>query len=369
MKEEFRSAIKKPINLLFICLGSLLMTGIFIYVHTDNYETFRNKNKSADSQLSGALLSFKIVDSDEGSSAYQNLLYQKSEIAKQLNSVLFEEPDKYNETSLELTNLRLSLREEPDFTEQVSLLQPKLAAILKDKVYFSYLTQTGEQVILKPESFGSLTLIFLSVIGVACFPVFAFLTSNILEDEFEHSSVVKGQPIPFIKRMLKKALVLYEMFIISFGLALLTSILLTQFLGNPITDFNSGSVVQLMNFIVIKNWQVISLYLIYLSVLFFFTVSLSIFLNVLLRNFYLTLILELLLFAIPILLADLIGKSPWFIGGFLIPTYLFEGNYLVESTQSLLNPVFGVAYLILASILLIWLTSILTRRGLKGVRL
>lgn len=369
MKEEFRSALKKPINLLFICLGSLLMAGIFVYVHTDNYETFKNKNKSADSQLSGALLSFETVDSDEGSPAYQNLLYQKSEIAKQLNSVLFEQPDKYNETSLELTNLRLALREEPDFTEEISLMQPKLASILKDKAYFSYLIQTDEQVILKPESFGSLTLIFLSVIGIACFPVFAFLTANILEDEFEHASVVKGQPVSFIKRMLKKAIVLYGMFIINFGLALLTSFLLTQFLGNPISDFNSGSVVQLMNFIVVKNWQVISLYFVYLSVLFFFTLSLSIFLNVLLRNFYLTLILELLLFATPILLTDLIAKSPWFVGGFLIPTHLFEGSYLVESTQSFLNPVFGLVYLMLTSILLIWLTLILTRRGLKGGRL
>lgn len=368
MKEELRRGIKKPINLLFICVSSLLMISLFTYVHLDRYETFEIRNKGETSQVNGALMEYEIVDSSEGSTLYQNLLLQKSILAKQLNSVLFNEPQKYIETSLELTNLRLEAREDQEFDTNMEALQPGITSILKDNTYYGFLEKNQEEVILKPESIGSLVFLFLSVLGVIWFPICAFLTANALEDEYEHSSLVKGQPTTFMKRMIHKVLVLYAFFALSFGLALVIGGLLTQFLGNPINDLGNSQAVQLIDFLVLKNWQVMLSYFVYLSVLFFFVFSLSIFLNVVVRNFYLTLIIEICFYAITILLPNLISYLPWYVGSYIIPTYLFNGNYLLENPQTQLNPVYGLVSLLISILILNSLTSLLTKRGLKGVR-
>ena len=102
--------------------------------------------------------------------------------------------------------------------------------------------------------------------------------------------------------------------------------------------------------------------------LFVFVFMLSVFLNVLVKNFYLTLIIELIFYGITILMPAFISQSPWYIGSFIIPSYLFNGDYLSGQTTTLLNPIVGMIYLIIASGILGFFTSILSKRGLKGVR-
>ena len=368
MKEELRRAIKRPINILFMLLGVLTMSALFFYVHTDKYQTFEIKNKSEAMQINASLLPFQIVNSDEGGAVYQNLLMQKSILAKQLNSVLFDQPKKYIETSQELTQLRLELRDEDEFNESISMLQPEITTTLKENAYYSYLIKNQEEVVLKPESFSSLTLLFLVILGICWFPICAFLTANVLEDEYEHSSLVKGQPRPFMKRMLTKISVLYSFFVISFVGSLVTALLWTQTLGNPLFDVTKVNAVQLLDFVILQNWQIIGLYFIYLSLLFVFVFMLSVFLNVLVKNFYLTLIIELIFYGITILMPAFISQSPWYIGSFIIPSYLFNGDYLSGQTTTLLNPIVGMIYLIIASGILGFFTSVLSKRGLKGVR-
>ena len=368
MKEEFRRGIKKPINLLFIVLSSLIMISVFIYVHIDRYQTFEIKNRSEATQVNGALYNYEIVDITEGSTLYQNLLTQNSVLARQLNSVLFNQPKKYIETSQELTELRLAIRDDKEFDQNIAALQPNITSILKDHTYYSHLEETNEEVILKPESFGSLTLLFLSVLGVIWFPACAFLTANVLEDEYEHTSLVKGQPRTFIHRMFHKVAVLYSFFALSFVLALVVGVILTQIWGNPINDLNNSQAIQLIQFSIIKNWQAILGYFIYLSILFFFIFSLSVFLNVVIRNFYLTLIIEICFYAVTILLPGFISYIPWYVGSFIIPTFLFNGTYLENNPEAILNPVYGTISLLLSIIILNVITSLITKRGLKGVR-
>ena len=63
-----------------------------------------------------------------------------------------------------------------------------------------------------------------------------------------------------------------------------------------------------------------------------------------------------------------ISQSPWYLGSFIIPSYLFNGDYLSGQTTTLLNPVVGMIYLIIAGGILGFFTSVLSKRGLKGVR-
>lgn len=368
MKEELRRGIKRPLNGLFLLLGIILMTGLFVYVHTDQYETFEIKNKSEAIEVDGALLPYQIVNSDEGDAVYQNLLKQKSVLARQLNSVLFNQPKKYISTSQELTNLRLDLRNATSFEEELSFLQPSLESVLKDEAYYTYLAEQEEEVILKPESIASLTILFLTVLGVIWFPICAFLTANILEDEYEHTSLIKGQPQPFMKRMMKKFSVLYLFFVVSLLGAFLVGGILTQLLGNPVNDLSHVNAIQLMSFVILKNWQIICAYFIYMSILFLFVFTLSVLLNIVFRNFYLTLIIELAFYGLTILLPDFIAQAPWYIGSYIVPSYLFNGNYLTDTSSGLLNPVVGSLYLLVASGLLSMLASLLSKRGLKGVK-
>lgn len=368
MKEEFRRATKRPLNILFMVLGCLLITATFFYVHTDRYETFELRNKSEVAQINASLLGFQIVNSEDGNGTYQNLLLQKSILAKQLNSVLFDDPQKYITTSHELTELRLNIREDTDFNDRISIFQPNLVTTLNENIYYNYLKETNGEVILKPESFGSLSLLFLSLLGIIWFPVCAFLTANTLEDEYEHSTLVKGQPKTFMKRTLTKFSVLYIMYIISFTSALGLGLFWSQLLGNNVNDINNVDVIQLIHFSILKKWEIILIYFLYLSILLLFVFMLSVCLNILFKNFYLTLIVELIIYALTILLPEFISRSPWYVGSFFIPTYLFDGKYLSDKATTLINPVFGMCYLVLASLLLGFLISLMDKRGMKGVR-
>ena len=366
MKETIRLGVKKPLNLLVVALISCLMIGTFIYVHTNQYKTFELRNKVEAIQLEATLLSYPIVNSTEGDPVYQNLLLQKQEVAKQLNSVLFNQPEKYAVTGLELAKLRKDIREEKEFNETVKALQPAIGTILSDELLYTALKKNGQQVILKPESMGSLSLLFIGVLGLIWFPMCAFLTSNILEDEFEHESLVKGQPKTLIKRTLNKGISLYVTLLLGMILAFVIGILLTQFLGDSMNDWRHVNVIQIWNLMVQKNWQIVLWYSLYFTILYFFTFLLSVFLNVVFRNGYLTLIIEILIFALAMILPEFVARSPWFIGGYLLPTNLFQGHYLLTEKQSLLNPVFGMLYLVCFGLVLTSLTSYLTRNGLKG---
>lgn len=73
-------------------------------------------------------------------------------------------------------------------------------------------------------------------------------------------------------------------------------------------------------------------------------------------------------YSLTILLPEFISDSPWYLGGYLIPTYLFEGKFLTDSSSALLNPLFGMGYLLVMSGVLLFLISSLSKRGLKGVK-
>lgn len=363
----FRNMLKKPINIVFLFLSIILMIISFFYVYTDQYDTFENQNRRADYQIDGALLSFEMVDTAEGSPIYQNLALQKREIAKQLNSVLFEKPDKYIETGKELAKLREDLRKEKGFNHEIEMLQPPLSKTKMDNIYFTHVLKTNEIVYLKPETFSTLSLFFFSILGIIWFPVCAFLTANILEDEYEHKSLLKGLPETFLSRCLRRYRTLSKFFIIGLLGALLLGFMLTQLFGNGVNDLGQSQVVQLISVTILKNWQVILLYIFYLVILFSFVFTLSIFLNVLLKNFYLTLILEMIFYALTILLPEFISESPWYLGAYLIPTYLLEGRFLTNTTSVFLNPIVGMGYLLMTTYLLVLLISLMSKRGLKGV--
>ena len=365
---SFRNMLKKPINIIFLFISMILMSVSFIYVYTDQYDTFENQNRRADYQVDGALLAFEMVDTAEGSPVYQNLALQKREIAKQLNSVLFEKPDKYIESGNELAKLREELRKEKDFNHEIEILQPPLAKTKMDSTYFTHVLKTNETVYLKPETFSTLSLFFFSILGIVWFPVCAFLTANMLEDEYEHESLLKGLPESFLMRCLRRYGTLFKFFIIGLLGALFLAFGFTQLFGNGINDLGNSQVVQLISFTILKNWQVMLLYIFYLIVLFTFVFTLSIFLNVLLRNFYLTLILEMIFYALTILLPEFISESPWYLGAYLIPTYLLEGRFLMNTSSTFLNPIVGMGYLLMITFLLLLLISLMSKRGLKGVK-
>lgn len=367
MKVMVKNSIKNKKGIFSICFMSLLMIGLLTYMNINKSEIFEEQNRTEFISLDALILSFESTNNKE--SLYQNLLLQKSEVSKQQNGLLFNDTEKYKDSSLELSNLRLEARNDPNFLSLTQGLQPKLSETLKNNLYYTYLANSNEEFLFSYESFGSIAILFFVILGITWFPICIFLTGDILEDEYEHSTLMKGQPINFMKRLFNKINNLYFIVLSSIFSALIIGFTVTLILGNPVSDLLNSHVIQLVKFIVMKNWQIVLFNIIYLSILFFFTAILSSFLNLLIRNYYLTIILELLLFSIPILFPLFTSKSPWFISGFLLPTYLFNGTYLSNQPTTLLNPIFGGIYLIFCSIILLFIISSVSKKGLKEIRL
>lgn len=368
MLGELRKNIKKPINILFMLVNIFLMLGLFIFVHVDQFETFQEQNRKESARVQGALSFYESLDAVEGSTAYQNILLQKSELAKQLNGILFDKAKNYIEASLELTKHQEVLRSDPNFTDELALLQPKEEIIQKNQLYFTYLREHPKEIILKPETVSTLILLFLSILGFIWFPMCSFVSANILEDEFEHPSLTKGQPNTFSQRLVKKVLAIYLLLFSSILLAIILGAVLAFFIGNPTNDLMFGNVIQVIHFRILQNWQVIVVYLLYLSVVFLFTLSLSACLNLLTKNFYLTLMIENTFFGVSLLLTNQVKDFPMYLGSYLIPTQLFDGAYLGGRYSALYNPVVGLAYLLVMSTVLLWGTSLLyqNKSGQRG---
>lgn len=360
MRFEFIKEIKQPLVLFFLTFCVILPLVLFIGLKKELFGGFYQENRLDTIQVEALLMQYEKVDVELGDSMYQGLVLEESLLARQYNSVLFDEPDKFKDVSYELESLKKTLQTNPDY-DKIADFQAPAYQTEKNFQLFSYLKEHNQPYILKPVSIGAFLIVVFSAIGVVWFAVCAALTSRVLEDDLNHSSIIKGQPYRFSQRMFRKFCVLLILSLVGFLLIFITSLGLTQFYGDPVNDFSYKEIVYLLDFVIINYWQWLIGFIIYLIIMLVFTFLLSILFNQLTKNFSLTLLLELALYVLTLFIGYSDKLTPAFIGYYLMPTALFEGRFL----SSMLNPLGGTVYLSVASILLIGAITMVRKVGTR----
>lgn len=340
-------------NIFSCILVALCIIGIVVYANTTELGNPIKEKSSESLPVKVALNKFQIVDASEygeGSDIYKNIVKQYYTYPKQGMALKTERPDLFIETAIELTELRKQAYE-MDGYELIAANLPSQIENQMDSSYYQHLKENNLEV-----SFGSLSffpfLAFLfSVVGSVWFVLICIYSSNIMIDDFRHTSLIKGYPIAFTKYVLAKCMTSMGIVFIFIIELIICSLPLIYFKGlgqssYPVAVFN-GEVT------IYPIYKYIAVSIVYMICLAVFAILLSVILNVLLKNVYLTIFVQVTLVVIPILFPGLIVLIPFNPFNYVNFPSVLNGDSLNLATPVALNSNAGLLYLCISIVLLI----------------
>ncbi|MEX3743766.1 MULTISPECIES: ABC transporter [Lysinibacillus] len=298
-------------NLVALLAVVMIVFGFMFYIKA---QAVGNQlvEKKGDFYSAQAILSkFQIKDASEtgdGSDLYKNLVKQKSTIALQIAALTMDKQSMYYETSLKLAELRQEAFELEGYENVAELLPSKLQNSM-DYLYFKRMVDEGKDTISDLFQYMPFLLFFFVHVGAGWYIFISFHTSSILLDDFEHSSIIKGFPVRFDHYILSKCIITFLSIVISILLIFICAIPLwiLNGLGNPLEPVG----IYIGNATLISTIQYIAMSVGYMILISIFVTLLSIILNVLLKNMYLTLFVHFILFFLPMIFPSLISLLPY----------------------------------------------------------
>ncbi|WP_196426618.1 ABC transporter [Lysinibacillus cavernae] len=298
-------------NLVALAAVVIIVFGFMFYIKA---QAVGNQlvEKKGDYYSTQAILSkFQVKDASEagdGSDLYKNLTKQKSKIALQIATLTMDRQSMYFEASLQLAELRQAAFELEGYENIAELLPSKLQNSM-DYLYFKWMIDAGEDSITDLFQYIPFLLFFFSLVGAGWYIFVSFHTSSILLDDFEHSSLIKGFPVRFDSYILSKCIIALLSIVTSILLIFICAIPLwiMNGLGNPQEPVG----IYVGNATLISAIQYITMSVGYMLVISIFVMLLSIILNVLLKNMYLTLFVHFILFFLPMIFPSLISLFPY----------------------------------------------------------
>lgn len=298
-------------NLVALLAVAIIVFGFMFYIKA---QAVGNQivEKKGDFYSAQAILSkFQIKDASEtgdGSDLYKNLVKQKSTIALQIASLTMDKQSMYYETSLKLAELRQQAFELEGYENVAELLPSKLQNSM-DYLYFQRMIDEGKDTISDLFQYMPFLLFFFVHVGAGWYIFISFHTSSILLDDFEHSSIIQGFPVRFDHYILSKCLIAFLTIVTSILLIFICAIPLwiINGLGNPLEPVG----IYVGNATLVTTIQYIAMCVGYMILISIFVMLLSIILNALLKNMYLTLFVHFILFFLPMIFPSLISLIPY----------------------------------------------------------
>ncbi|MFJ8460157.1 ABC transporter [Lysinibacillus xylanilyticus] len=298
-------------NLVALLAVVMIVFGFMFYIKA---QAVGNQlvEKKGDYYSAQAILSkFQIKDASEtgdGSDLYKNLVKQKSTIALQIAALTMDKQSMYYETSFKLAELRQEAFELEGYKNVAELLPSKLQNSM-DYLYFKKMIDEGKDTISDLFQYMPFLLFFFVHVGAGWYIFISFHTSSILLDDFEHSSIIQGFPVRFDHYILSKCIIAFLTIVTSILLIFICAIPLwiLNGLGNPLEPIG----IYVGNATLISTIQYIAMSVGYMILISIFVMLLSIILNVLLKNMYLTLFVHFILFFLPMIFPSLISLLPY----------------------------------------------------------
>ncbi|WP_419960452.1 ABC transporter [Psychrobacillus sp. BM2] len=338
---------------IFACLiVALCVIGMVVFANTQELGN-PIKEKSGESlAVKVALNKFQIVDASEfgeGSDIYINIVKQYYTYPKQGMALKMERPKLYIETAIELTKLRKQAFD-MDGYELVAENLPSKIENEMDSAYYNYLDENNLELSFGSLSFYPFLAFLISVVGSVWFVLISIYASNIMIEDFRHTSLIKGYPIAFTKYVLAKCMTSMGIVFIFIIELIVCSLPLIYFKGlgqasYPVAVFNG----QVMIYPIYKY---IAVSIVYMVVLAIFAILLSVILNLLLKNVYLTIFIQITLVVIPILFPGLIELLPFNPFNYVNFPSVLNGDSLNLATPVALNSNAGLVCLCISIALL-----------------
>ncbi|MFC7686494.1 ABC transporter [Ureibacillus sp. GCM10028918] len=328
LKNDFLIERTNKKNIIACIVVALFVFGLFSYIKIENSQKLIDEKASEYQSVASALTKFQTADAMDygnGSDLYYNLLQQQRYVVNQSMALKIERPQLYLDTGIKLAELRESAFDLEGY-EKVAANLPGKTENQLDSILYQFMDKTGLLVSQDTLSFFPFLLNLFMMLGSFWFIFISIFSCGILIEEFRHTSLIKGYPVSFDKYVLAKsasAMLIVCFFIVELFICSLPFI---YFYGAgdpkyPIAIFDGS-------FKVIGTFEYIGIAVVYMIFIAIFTILLSLILNVLLKNTYLTLFVQLLLFIAPSLFPALVSLVPFNPFNYMNFTNLLSGQSL-----------------------------------------
>jgi hypothetical protein len=297
-------------NLVALLAVAVVVFGMMIFINAQEVGQQIDEKKSDYYNSRAVLANFQVKDASEngdGSDLFKNLTNQKRSIALEIAGLTMENYPMYYEASMRTAELRAEAFDMEDYEKVADLLPTKLENTL-DYMYFKHLVDSNKQEISDLSQYLPFLLFIFSIVGFGWYIFISFYTSSILLDDFEHTSLMKGYPVSFDQYIISKCIIAFG-YVLAF-IALIFICALVR-LKNGFGDLDEPVRVFLGEPLIVSSISYIGRAVLYMIVISIFVMLLSIILNALLKNMYLTLFVHFILFFLPILFPSLISLLPY----------------------------------------------------------
>lgn len=307
----------------------------FMYIASDeNFNNPLNESTSEYQSASSAISKFQVVDVNEvknDGNLFGSLTRLRQALSLKLVALKAEKEDMLHSG---LTRI-IKYRDEIYASKDYPLVRDQIPAQIQnenERIMFNTLKEKEIIYNQDPLQYWQFLLAIFAFIGIAWFPLLSFYTSGIMIEDFSHSSILKGYPVRFSQYVIAKSFTKLLMIVSFIILIFIVSLPLIYYKGIGVADYpvivyNGDSVAYTIP-------QYIFLCISIMFIIAIFTLLLSIILNMVFKNMYITLFIEMLLFFLPIIFPSLVSLMPYNPFNFLNFNMIIEGGSL-----SLIDPV------------------------------
>lgn len=297
-------------SIFFVAL--LFIVGSFIYLENSQFRELEPITAAENMAKNSALDQFRNIDATDpviASPLYRNLIAQSTEIANRTLGLAMEDDALYIKSMINLTEIREEVYTMDGFNE-VSQFIPTPRQNQLDQALFTAIEAQDKPLLVKNSNFPTYILLLISVLGFSCYLLVGILSSDILQEEENHKSIVKGYPYTMATRLSAKILC-YLIFVIALLISIfaititIAAIKYDVDLTYPVAIFNG-------DFVTIAIWQYIGLAFVYFIVLSLTALFFSILLNYYFINIYIALFVHFFFFFIMQLTPVAAGRL-WFL--------------------------------------------------------
>ena len=339
-------------NLLTLLIIAVFVWGAFSYLKALDPVSLLEKKTFEYNNVQTALNKFQVVDfipNTVNYGIYQNLATQKQMVVSQKMALKMNRPDVFLESAIKLAELRETSYDYDEY-EKVKDNLPTKAENQFTKILYQVLSKTGTTVYPDNLAYFQFMAFLFTILGGVWFIFVSIYTCSNMIEEFNHTSIIKGYPVSFEKFLLAKSLlatIILCFFMIMIFIAGIPIIFMHGIgdISYPIAVFDGS-------FEIYPTYKYLIVSLVYMLFIGVFTILLSMILNILLKNMYLTLFVQIILYVLPTLFPILVKWLPFNPFNYMNFTNLFNGVALDYQHPVSLNSNLGLIFIGLSILLM-----------------
>lgn len=351
-KANFKIAIKSKKNFLLVCLLIIFMTFFLFVVESqeigDGVRQWRDYAESV--QVNTDYFDGSSLRNKRYKQTYDNLNKQSAYIADLQNSEAFNDPQSYLKGSENLIKTMIAGYRN-NYKGAKTLNVPAKYELYQRLVSYKYLYKHHIPIVMNSESSSTYLIYILSLVGCFIFLYVLFVSSDVWMLKLNHPTVLKNIPYRIEDEVKGKININLALTVIPLLIGMIGAYLFAG-IRNGFSDLRYPDIFYFTKITAISLWLYCLLFLLYSIVIVIFATSLTLVLNQITKNVYLSILIGMFIYTISFLPEKMSKYFLWLPSTYLNITKVFNGTVANITKFSFVNCYMGVFVLMVWSLIL-----------------